>query len=149
MPFYLCKGKIKNPETGKPTPIEILINGITFGEVEERAYEYFKELSTESKLVSIADAKLREVIDNVGEEKYVFLNASWIGLDDDMVTETVAIVADTVETAIAVFSELTKSFPFKPQINNVKMTKISDRLDNESIQQTAFEQFEQNKSTDE
>ena len=144
--WYIAKGKIRDLETGKVKQVEILIDGVTFGEVEDKTYKYFEEISPEAKVVSIADAKLREIKDLIGEEKYVVINATWLGLDDEVVTENVAIVADTIQKALAVWDKEVESMPFPPAVNNIKMTKISDRIESEVLQTNAFEQ---SKSTDE
>mgnify|MGYP003678794238 CR=1 FL=1 len=109
--WYIAKGKIRDLETGKVKQVEILIDGVTFGEVEDKTYKYFEEISPEAKVVSIADAKLREIKDLIGEEKYVVINATWLGLDDEVVTENVAIVADTIQKALAVWDKEVESMP--------------------------------------
>ena len=142
MKYHHVKVKVFTPE--KDSVMELLVMAETFTDCEAITTSYVEQLANEFKVTDIKDAKVSRVIDDGEHDKYVMLTASWLSVEDKVVKENIAIMADTVQEAISLFDKQSEGMINTPTVECVKTTKINDRIDDET-QTELFKSFEVNK----
>ncbi len=142
MKYHHVKVKVFTPE--KDQTMELLVMAETFTDCEAITNSYVEQQFNEFKVTDIKDAKVSRVIDNGENDKYVMLTASWLSVEDKVIKENIAIMADSVQEAISLFDKQSEGMINAPTVDCVKTTKINDRIDDET-QTELFKSFEVNK----
>lgn len=143
MKYHHVKAKVM-PHGAKEETMELLVMAETFTDCEAITNQYIGQQFNEFKVTDIKDAKVSRVIDNGEYDKYVMITASWLSVEDKIVKENVAIMADSVQKAIELFDLQSEGMINAPTVECVKTTKINDRIDDET-QTEMFKSFEINK----
>lgn len=140
MKYHHVKAKVM-PHGSKEETMELLVMAETFTDCEAITNEYIGQQFNEFKVTDIKDAKVSRVIDNGEHDKYVMITASWLSVEDKIVKENIAIMADSVQKAIELFDLQSEGMINAPTVECVKTTKINDRIDDET-QTELFQSFE-------